>query len=314
MTMNCGINAWQTNSQLIHIVGESPSGPFRRDDIARPVFAHEASVVRGPMGEWVMLYSSYEFNSTELEKLTCRTCEDGNTPSISEACPFQRGYPKELAHDFKQMMSIAQRPDGPWSEPVEIPKLSRPWDWNTAITINSDGSAVALLRAGFVWYAQNYSDPDSWRAVGANTGEPQGPPWKEISVEDPFIWQRDGVYHALAHAFSPFCGVHAYATPSRNFHWDSGDPLEWTVSGVAYSNVVEFTDGQNYTLSRRERPHLVWAAGTKEGVRPVALTNGVQPNGRPNAPSQDGTFTLSQPISSNSGSNEGPRGSSIEMK
>lgn len=316
MALNCGINAWQTNSRLVHIVGETPSGPFRRKDVTRPVFAHEASVVRGPMGEWVLLYSSYEFNSTELEKLTCQTCEDGNTPSVSEACPFQRGYPKELAHNFKQMLSLSQSPYGPWSEPVEIPQLSKPWDWNTALTINADGSAVALLRAGFVWYAQNYSNSDSWRAVGANTGEPQGPPWKEVSVEDPFIWQRDGVYHALAHAFSPFYGVHAYAKPREDFDWDSGDPLEWTVSGVAYSNVVEFTDGQNYTFSRRERPHLVWAAGTEEGVRPVALVNGVQPNGRPNAPGQDGTFTLSQPISSNSGSNEGPtdRDSSIGNK
>lgn len=317
MTLSCGINAWQTNSQLVHIVGESSSGPFRRKEVTRPVFAHEASVVRGPEGEWVMTYSSYEFNATELAKLTCRTCESGNTPSISAACPFQRGYPRELAHMFKQMLSIAQNPNGPWSEPVEIPQLSRPWDWNTALTINADGTAVALLRAGFVWHAQNYSEPGSWAAVGAEAGESQGPPWKHVSVEDPFIWQKDGVYHALAHAFSPFYGVHAYAKPRRNFDWGSGHPLEWTVSGVAYSNIVEFTDGLNYTFCRRERPHLIWAAGAEEGVRPVALVNGVQPNCRPNDPSVDGTFTLSQPILSNTGPNERSKGytyASIESK
>jgi len=302
MTMNCGINSWQTNSQLVHIVGDSPFGPFRKKDVARPAFAHEASVVRGPEGEWVLLYSSYEFNDTELATLTCRTCESGHTPPISQDCPFQRGYPRDLAHDFKQMLSVAPGPDGPWSEPVEIPQLSRPWDWNTALTINADGSAVALLRAGFVWHARNYSDPDSWAAVGAKAGEPQGPPWNGVAVEDPFVWQHGGVYHALAHAFSPFYGVHAYAKPGRDFDWRpaSGDALEWTVSGVAYGNGVDFAaDGRSsrhHAFCRRERPHLVWAAGTEEGARPVALVNGVQPGGRPNAPGKDGTFTLIQPI------------------
>jgi hypothetical protein len=30
-------------------------------------------------------------------------------------------------------------------------------------------------------------------------------------VEDPYIWQENGIYHALAHAFFPFYGVHAFA-------------------------------------------------------------------------------------------------------
>ena len=41
MTHGCGINAWETNSQIVHIVGDSPQGPFQRKDVFAPPFAHE---------------------------------------------------------------------------------------------------------------------------------------------------------------------------------------------------------------------------------------------------------------------------------
>jgi hypothetical protein len=110
-----------------------------------------------------------------------------------------------------------------------------------------------------------------------------------------YIWKDEGgVYHAIAHAFSPFYGVHAYATPSDcPQNWTDGTPMNWTVTGVAYSNVIVFTDGTNVSASRRERPHLIWDA---DGVSPVALSNGVQLAGQPNAPNTDGVTTLVQPL------------------
>ena len=37
--------------------------------------------------------------------------------------------------------------------------------------IAADGSAVALIRGGMVWHADNYSDPATWRPVGGAGGQ-----------------------------------------------------------------------------------------------------------------------------------------------
>jgi hypothetical protein len=252
MVHGCGINAWETNSQIVHTVSDTPLGPYRKvvgdNAVVWPAFAHEPDVVRGPAGEWVMMYSAYPYTPSELNKSVCVSCKDGTTPPQgTPGCPFQRGTPKSLGHTFKQMLAVATSPDGPWRE-FEISQLTGtnshyamrlsclvlllsryastmsarcrcfaadvdwqthahakqkhtlacararahthtlpcphtpraslsllstpqvPWDWNTALTINSDGSAVALIRAGYTWHADNYTDPATWHAVGLPPG------------------------------------------------------------------------------------------------------------------------------------------------
>eukprot|EP00935_MAST-01C_sp_MAST-1C-sp1_P001890 g1890.t1 len=303
MLEGCGINAWETNSQVVHIVSDSPLGPFERKEVVWPAFAHEPDVVRGPQGEWVMLFSAFPYNTSGLDAHVCRNCSNGATPAPkTPGCPFQRGEPAALRHPFRQMMAIAPSPEGPWDKRlVEIPQLTTAWDWNTALTINADGSAVALIRGGMVWHASNYSEPSSWHAVG---GEPEGPQWKcnGRGVEDPYVYRGpDGVFHALAHAFSPFFGVHAFSDAPLTRNWTDGTPMEWTITSAAYGNNVSFTDGSSFAFSRRERPHLVWARGTAPGEQPVALTNGVQYGGPPNAPGGDAVYTLAQPIGGGAG-------------
>ena len=199
------------------------------------------------------------------------------------------------------MMAIADSPYGPW-EHQEIHPLTTGWDWNTALTINSDGSAIALIRGGMVWHANDYANNQTWHPVGVPMGQ-QSPQWEGIAVEDPYIWQdANGIYHALAHAFSPFFGVHAFVHPKdvpANFS-DGRTIMKWTVSGSAYGNSVRFTDGGSYAFSRRERPHLIWSQENSDGIgitpRPVALSNGVQYGGPANAVGKDTVFTLVQLI------------------
>ena len=115
---------------------------------------------------------------------------------------------------------------------------------------------------------------------------------------DPYIW-RDGagIYHALAHAFTPFYGVHAFVHPAdipRNLS-DPHQTVKWTLGGVAYGNSVNYTDRGPFEFSRRERPHLVWKHGAV-GVTPVALSNGVEYGERANTAGEDTIFTLVQEI------------------
>jgi hypothetical protein len=102
-------------------------------------------------------------------------------------------------------------------------------------------------------------------------------------VEDPYIWKDgSGIYHALAHAFTPFYGVHAYVRPEDVPKDWRKDVMKWTLGGVpspetessfangrgrknlscicvasgagpqvAYGNLVQFTDGSNFSFSRR---------------------------------------------------------------
>jgi hypothetical protein len=247
-----------------------------------PPFAHEPDVMRGPKGEWVMLYSAYNpesarvsvdqkgYNASSLAKAVCTNCSNGFTPPQgSPGCPFQRGTPSSLNHPMVQMMAIASSPDGPW-EQQEIHALTVGWDWNTALTINDDGSAVALIRGermccvvwygvvlygvvvwygvvwytvspsptfaagGMVWHASDYSDNTTWKPVGVSHG--QSPQWP-TGVEDPYVYRDgNGIYHAIAHAFTPFYGVHAFVHPTdvpSNFS-DQKTSMNWTLGGVAY--------------------------------------------------------------------------------
>ena len=308
MTFGCGINAWETNSQIVHIVGNSPQGPFQRKEVFAPAFAHEPDVVRGPAGEWVMLYSGYNadtleitgkgYNASSLAAAVCTNCSNGFTPPQgSPGCPFQRGTPAKLGHSFVQMMAIASSPGGPWNQ-SEIRPLTTGWDWNTALTINADNSAVGLIRGGMVWHANDYRDNTSWHPVGVPPGGGESPQWP-VGVEDPYIWRdRNGVYHALAHCFTPFYGVHAYVHPEdvpSDFN-DNVTAMNWTLGGSAYGNTVQFTDGTSFAFSRRERPHLVWKGGEEGTGSPIALTNGVEYGAAANTAYQDAIYTLSQPI------------------
>jgi hypothetical protein len=102
-----------------------------------------------------------------------------------------------------------------------------------------------------VWHATNYADNTTWHPLGEHASsvpidpcpyttffnachsphpDPtyhhisvgshplgvasgQSKQWP-VSVEDPYVWTDGaGVYHALAHAFTPFYGVHAFVRP-----------------------------------------------------------------------------------------------------
>ena len=125
MVLGCGINAWETNSQVVHTVSDSPLGPYHKvGDPVWPVFAHEPDVVRGPIGEWVMMYSAFPYTPAGFNHSACASCKNGTTPPQgTPGCPFQRGTPPSLGHNFKQMIAVAMAPDGPWRE-VEITQLT----------------------------------------------------------------------------------------------------------------------------------------------------------------------------------------------
>ena len=70
---------------------------------------------------------------------------------------------------------------------------------------------------------------------------------------------------------------------------ESAAVYRWFDGGLAYTNLVNFTDGTSWNFNRRERPHLIFAEGSRTII---ALTNSAEPGGR----SGDRTFTLVQGV------------------
>jgi hypothetical protein len=291
MLHGCGINSWLTNSHIIHATAPAPGGPWARAEEVVPAFAHEPDVVRGPGGELVMVYSAWAL--PDAPQGSCQACAEGMTLSQE----FKNGCGPNRTHGFRQMMAIARGGfGGAWGAPVELPQLSEPWDWNFALAIFANGSAVGALRALFPWRAANYSDPASWHAVG---GVPEGPGLTDANVEDPAVWvDARGGLHAVFHDMSvpgeaglAHVGGHAF----------SADGAVWVYTGTAYGSSANFTDGSWQVFGRRERPHLLFA---EDFVTPVALSTSVQyapPEGAActlgGAPTPcDPVFTLVAPV------------------
>ena len=280
MVNGCGLNTWRSNSQVVHFEAGDPSGPWARREVTQPVFAHEPDVVRGPAGEWVMVWSAWPLPDAADR---CANCSAGATAPGGP----RGGCGPHYMHGFKQMMAVAPGPNGPW-DAFEVPQLSAGWDWNFALAIRADGSAEGLIRAGMAWRAPpgGWRNASAWAPVG---GAPEGPQLPDNSnVEDPALWiDAKGRLHALFHSMEPstrdvaYCGVHAFS--------EAGGA--WTSGGWAFGATVNFTDGTSFTFSRRERPHLLFNG---DGT-PRALSSGAQYGGPPTSQG-DGIFTLVQPV------------------
>jgi len=262
MLYSCGINSWVTNSHIVHATSPTPFGPWTRLEEVVPAFAHEPDVVIGPHGELVMVYSFFQMPSNSSSNF-CTQCANGMTlfEEVKNGCGPNR------THIFHQMMMISNGFDEPWGEPFEITKLTAPWDWNLALTILSNGTAVGLVRALFPWRADDYSDNSTWHSVG---GSPEGPGLIDSNVEDPAVWvDKNGVFHAIFHSMD----VSGQSTPYLGGHAYSEDGAFWIYTGTAYGNRANYSDGSWQVFLRRERPHLVFAS---DGTTPIALSNGVQ--------------------------------------
>ena len=59
MANGCGMEHWTSNSFVTHAVSSAPAGPYRRQGVALPVFAHNPQVVRYNKSLWALFTSKY---------------------------------------------------------------------------------------------------------------------------------------------------------------------------------------------------------------------------------------------------------------
>jgi hypothetical protein len=141
MAEGCGIEAWQTNSRIVHATS-ADGVHFRRREVVFDTFAHEPTVARAPTGEWVMWFTGMPEGKPPPPR--CMDCTGGNTPANTTcAGGYQTTGPTYL--------SWSKSPDGPWTTPQRLfaaQSGETNLDTNLAAVILSNGSVVGIGRTG----------------------------------------------------------------------------------------------------------------------------------------------------------------------
>ena len=286
-----------SNSVVRHATSPDPLRvPFTPHEVVWPVWSTEPDVVRAPTGEYVAFFTSKIPTPSTLHR-PCTNCSRGNStfdiltgeggcgagcgttiPRVNNK-PFSGGAAMDVE---PTVMSWSDSPWGPWSAPVEIPRLMPGFescpkygiDENFAAVVLEGGRLVALGRGCMtvhVTTASDWKDPSTYEApTGWRIDDSNGSWWGE----DPFIWRDSkGRFHSLTHAGD---GSHLAENPPNwgcGRHWFSRNGTNWHhaplhYGGCAYSPTTHFSDGGSYRFGRSERPHLVFAA---DGTTPIAL-------------------------------------------
>ncbi len=292
---HCGIGSYLMNSGVVHSVSSSSSvvGPYVQQDVILPPFAHEPDVVVAPTGELVMVSVS---SGGDLNGFHSCQCVDGSTSSSQPRC---NGCNNSCLPNAKPTLSVASSANGPWRSYPMWGEDSH--GENPSIWITKNGSAYGMSRGGVMSaFASNWSDPATWTRTLPGAVKPSLSDSPDI--EDPFIFQDENDnWHALAHSLEGchYCGGQTGALVGT--HQFSRDAISWQFGGVAYTNMVNLTGGKApLQLNRRERPHLIFAEGTRT---PVALSNSAEGGGG-SLSHGDRSWTLVQPLRTKSSTRE----------
>lgn len=78
MSDNCGLNSWESNSQLVHVVSETgPTGPYVNESLIRLPFSHNPKLIKAPDGSYLIFHIGCGDNSTKR----MGPCTGGVTPN-----------------------------------------------------------------------------------------------------------------------------------------------------------------------------------------------------------------------------------------
>eukprot|EP00463_Aulacantha_scolymantha_P002297 TRINITY_DN2990_c0_g1_i1.p1 TRINITY_DN2990_c0_g1~~TRINITY_DN2990_c0_g1_i1.p1 ORF type:complete len:201 (+),score=21.89 TRINITY_DN2990_c0_g1_i1:45-647(+) len=137
---HCPMSYWLGNSQVVHATSSSMEGPYTRQEVVWPVFAHEPNTVRAPTGEYVMYFTARNPPPNKAHKACVCSSTD---PTKDAKCDGSRDWDAELL----TYMSYTNNPNGGnWSKPVLIPQEAPLIDSNLAPVILSDGSVRGIYR------------------------------------------------------------------------------------------------------------------------------------------------------------------------
>jgi hypothetical protein len=231
----CGLGGWTSSSQVAHAVSQSPSGPYKRQELVLPREHHNPTLKVSPVdGSW----NIYSIDATSGPIVMSTSFDQGKTwtdptPGV-QVSQYQNPGPILFKNGS---MTMFYRADG---TPLKQPACST--------------ESIAV---------QYCASKNATCAGGHN-------PIFQHTAEDPSVFvDHRGNWHMLVNAFPGGC------TPKvqQGGHAWSKDGVTWSEprSG-AYNTTFVTTDGQTITCGRRERPQIIQDPITG---KPLVMTAGV---------------------------------------
>lgn len=271
---HCPLKSWMPFSTIAHATSRTgPAGPYESPVQVIGTFAHNPTVIWSPYDKQYLLYH-----------IGCPQ----PMPDVCGPVKFKCGVP-----DGQSGITVHSSPDlANWkSHGIVFNGTTDKTRWDKTATnpsawpmYSKDNKTPGILLV-YRGNNQNETNFSSGNIAVSPTGM-DGPytriqkdPLMMYRYEDPFIWQdKRGNYHMLVHsqrdtgagglAGVKSVGRHAYARSYKG-PWTYG----YDVS-LAYSALVNFTDGTSINYSRRERPQLLFS--DDGNMTPQFLANGVQ--------------------------------------
>jgi hypothetical protein len=160
---HCDISHWSPNSAIVHAVSTAgPEGPYTRQSVAVPPFAHNPKVVRAPDGTWLMYtigvrvpelpYAPKIFNCTKPEEQEQRRLAGEEVVSAAPPAPGRTPVNLESNVTLYTASDIA----GPWARFGIV--LGRDflgsWDEDTSNPspyVLPNGTVLLMYRGCKVW-------------------------------------------------------------------------------------------------------------------------------------------------------------------
>ena len=267
MSYNCSLSQWETNSRVIHAVSDTPDGPYIRDNIAVPIWAHNPTIHKVPNKTEYIVYHigqgtdhgtpiNCSANMTNIHKDTHFISDKDNMPD----------HPNYI--EFTDL-------NGPYTE-----VNSKQGDWsynNPAAYFYPNGSVLLIYKIA----CPNINSTEFCREFAVAMGESYKGPFKFIKNtgvygEDAYIWRDlNGYFHMLFQGGNydpslPYYIGHFHTAFSLN-------GIDWTVGNhsQAYNNTISLQNGTTIQVYRRERCQLLFDYNT--GL-PSYLFNGAGNN------------------------------------
>ncbi len=303
MSHGCDLRTWQTNSQVVSAVADTPVGPFVRQDVVIPPWSHNPQAVVAPDGTWVIFTLGPGFGKRVQANCTHGKDEaEANEQKTSVAHAVGSSLVNFTVHS-------APRPQGPWKSHTFFPvgwntswSLQNPGNWNPAPVFLPDGSLRVMAHTDWApWAGETILTAPHWKGPYTVRGSDLVDHCAYCE-EDPFMWRdKRGNWHVLYHRmFDPYGPLDPLwgkwkTQPAGNpvpqgwagGHAFSRDGFTWSKWSRCYNTSVVLTDGRVVEHNRRERPKLIFDSSGS----PTHLYNGVF-----DTTGSSVTFTIVAPI------------------
>ena len=298
----CGLHAWETNSEIVHLVSDSMEKPFRLSEVALPPWHHGVGATRAPDGTFLL----FTMGTTNASNVV--PCPGGIPawPSHQNcSAPECKGY-HVRGHSSRSIY-------GPWT-PIRNKLDGTDILWTA---VNPDPSPFVLpngtvvVCGGGIHVAQHWSGPylphPGPRFPPSPPSTPPDPRLKggHAAAEDEFLWFADGRWRIMWHqkldgptnstgdhdqcSYFPYVGGYGVAkTPGYD-----GLSGEWERDffSPGFGLNVSLANGSSFCLARRERPKVATIEGR------TWLTNGAMVDGvAGDGPADRGTYTFIQEV------------------